>query len=78
MVDGPVPEVQSLGAEASIVYTNSVFSIARQYCLAPGRYVGRVVYYNAVLPGPQVYSEPIRSNAFEFIVVAGDNRRGSS
>ncbi len=68
MIDSPSPVKHWLRPNEKVVYRDTVASLANQYCLRPGKYVGRVVYYNSLMFGEAAYSEPIVSGVFEIVV----------
>ena len=57
-----------LRPHGTLVYRTSVVSLANQYCLGAGRYTAQVVYFNSLLFGGTVYSEPVISAALEIVV----------
>lgn len=69
MIDGKVPSPVWLQPNASITYTDTIRSISSQYCLKPGTYKGRIVYYNAVVPFGKKFTAPVKSSVFHFTVV---------
>lgn len=76
MIDSRNPVTQLLEPTEKIVYRDTVASLVNQYCLGPGKYTGKVMYYNSLPFGKTAYSEPIASGAFEFIVPSQKARVG--
>lgn len=68
MINSSNPSEHLLGKNEKVVYNVTVASLTNQYCLQPGKYTGKVVYYNSLMFGEAAYSEPIVSGTFEIIV----------
>lgn len=68
MIDSENPTERLLEPNEKIVYRDKVESLLNQYCLTPGKYSGRVVYYNSLMFGKEKYSQPIESRSFEILV----------
>lgn len=68
IINSENPAQHWLGPNEKVVYRDTVASIANQYCLQPGKYTGKVVYYNSLMFGEKPYSEPIMSGVFEIVV----------
>lgn len=68
LVNSENPAQHWLGANEKIIYRNTVASLVNQYCLKPGKYIGKVVYYNSLMFGGKTYSKPVMSEVFEIVV----------
>lgn len=67
MIDGRVPAHEFLESGDSIVFRDTLFSLKSQYCLRPGKYSVRVIYYNQI-PFGEMYSKPIFSNHLNIVI----------
>ncbi|HVX05903.1 MAG TPA: hypothetical protein VHA71_12395 [Rhodanobacteraceae bacterium] len=68
MINETNPAEHVLRPHATLVYRESVRSLANQYCLHPGRYTAQVVYFNSMPASGAIYSGPAKSAELELVV----------
>lgn len=68
MINEENPAEHLLRPRETIVYRETVESLADEYCLGAGKYTAQVVYFNSLPAGVPVYSAPVISAALEIVV----------